>query len=138
MVDAVLALDPGPNEDSPKLMRALLHDGLALDRVLPGPAVRPAEATAAAVLGAFARRWMGPEMADRLDVPDSRLARLVPMVRPLVRARDLARSTGLLGTDERIAAVEIAATRRLLALRRAPEAPLAPDAAAATPVLEAA
>lgn len=136
LIGVGLTLDPGPNEDSPRLMHALLHHGLDLDRLLPGPAARPARTVVAHVGGAFTRRWMGDEMADRLEVPGGRLARLVPLLRPATRARDVA--TGLLGSDRRLAAFEYALVRRMLALSRAPETPLEPAHAADEPVLKAA
>jgi len=127
-VDAALPHGGEPTEDSPRLMRALLYDGLSLG---------PASPIAAQVVGALSRRWMGDEMADRLEVPGTRLSRLVPLVRPLNRARDVVRASGLLGSDRRLAALELALVHRTLALRRAPRGPLAPQDAAAEPVLAA-
>jgi hypothetical protein len=138
VIEAGLMLDPGPNEDSPKLMHALLHHGIDFDRVLPGLAVRPAKLAAAQLLSPFVRRWMGNEMADRLEVPANPLTRLVPLLRPAARARDLARASGIVGSDARIAAIELALVRRLLAVRGAPDAPLDPGDAADEPVLRAA
>jgi hypothetical protein len=137
-VDLALAADPGPIEDSPRLMRALLHHGLAVDRVLPGPAAGPARLAVAHLLGGFARRWLGDDMADRLEVPGAPVARLVPLLRPAMRARDVARATGLLGDDSRLAAFELALVRRVLAAGGAAQAPLSPQEAAAEPVLRAA
>ena len=77
-------------------------------------------------------------MADRLEVPGARLSRLVPLVRPVTSARDLVRATGLLGSDRRVAALELALVQRTLALRRAPRDPLAPQEAEAEPVLASA
>jgi hypothetical protein len=117
-----------PTEDSPRLMRALLYDGLNIG---------PASPLAAQVVGALSRRWMGAEMADRLQVPGARLSRLVPLVRPVNRARDLIRASGILGSDRRVAALELALVHRTLALRRAPRQPLAPQDAEFDPVLAA-
>jgi ER-bound oxygenase mpaB/B'/Rubber oxygenase, catalytic domain len=121
-VDAALPHGGAPTEDSPKLMRALLYHGLNLG---------PASPVAAQLVGALSRRWMGHEMADQLDVPGARLARLVPLVRPITRARDVVRASGLLGSDRRVARLELALVHRTLALRRAPRAPLDPSAAEA-------
>ena len=121
-VDAAVPHGGTPTEDSPRLMHALLHHGLN---------VGPASPIAAQLVGALSRRWMGPEMADRLEVPGARLSRLVPLVRPVTRARDVVRATGLLGSDRRVAQLELALVRRTLALRRAPRAPLDPSAAEA-------
>jgi hypothetical protein len=109
-------------------MRALLYHGLNLG---------PASPAVAQVVGALSRRWMGDDMANRLEVPGARLSRLVPLVRPVTRARDLVRATGLLGSDRRVAQLELALVQRTLALRRAPREPLAPQDAADEPVLAA-
>jgi hypothetical protein len=127
-VDAALPHGGEPTEDSSRLMRALLYDGLNLG---------PASPLAAQLVGALSRRWMGQDMADRLEVPGARLSRLVPLVRPVTRARDLVRASGLLGSDRRLAALELALVHRTLALRRAPREPLAPHDAATEPVLAA-
>jgi hypothetical protein len=127
-VDTALRHGGGPTDDSARLMRALLYEGLNLG---------PASPIAAQLVGALSRRWMGREMADRLEVPGARLSRLVPLVRPVTRARDLARATGLLGSDRRVAALELALVHRTLALRRAPREPLDPRDAQAEPVLAA-
>jgi hypothetical protein len=109
-------------------MHALLYHGLNLGPVSP---------VVAQVVGALSRRWMGDAMADRLEVPGARLSRFVPLVRPVTRARDLVRATGLLGSDRRVAELELAVVRRTLALRRAPREPLAPQDAESEPVLAA-
>jgi hypothetical protein len=128
-VDAALPHGGEPTEDSPRLMRALLYNGLDLG---------PASPLAAQAVGALSRRWMGQEMADRLEVPGARLSRLVPLVRPVTRARDIVRATGLLGSDRRVAELELAIVRRTLALRGAPRAPLGLHDAEAEPVLASA
>jgi hypothetical protein len=127
-VDAALAQGGEPTEDSPRLMHALLYHGLNIG---------PASPVAAQIVGALSRRWMGNAMADRLEVPGARLSRLVPLVRPVTRARDLVRATGLLGSDRRVAELELALVHRTLALRRAPRQPLDPRDAEAEPVLAA-
>ena len=121
-VDAALPHGGTPTEDSPRLMRALLYNGLNIG---------PASPIAAQLVGAMSRRWMGDDMADRLEVPGARLSRLVPLVRPVTRARDVVRSTGVLGSDRRVAQLELALVRRTLALRRAPRTPLGPSDAEA-------
>jgi hypothetical protein len=128
-VEIALAHGGEPTEDSPRLMRALLRNGLN---------VGPASPLVAQAVGALSRRWMGDEMADRLEVPGARLSRLVPLVRPVTRARDLVRATGLLGSDRRVAELELALVQRTLALRGAPRSPLAPQEAEAEPVLASA
>jgi hypothetical protein len=121
-VDAALPHGGTPTEDSPKLMRALLYNGLNLG---------PASPVAAQLVGALARRWMGHDMAEQLEVPGGRLSRLVPLVRPITRARDVVRASGLLGSDRRVAQLELALVQRTLALRRAPHQPLDPSTAEA-------
>jgi hypothetical protein len=137
-VDLAISLDAGPTEDSPRLMRALLYHGLELHGRIPGIAARPAQAAAARVMAGFARRWLGNDMADQLDVPSLTGARLVPLLRPAAKARDLARATGLLGSDERLAALELALIRRIMSRPGAPDGPLAPRDAADAPVLDVA
>ena len=109
-MDVALALNDGPNEDSPKLMRALLYHGteFPLEQRLPRLARRPARALKARFIGGFARRWMDDEVADQLGVPNTRLTYLTPLLRPLTLTRELARASHLLGSDERIAQMEMA------------------------------
>ncbi len=137
-VAAVLTLSDGPCEDSPRLMRALLERGLPLQDRLPGPAGALTRGVGARIAGGFTRRWMGHAMADRLDVPRLTPAPLVPLLRPAQRVRDLARASGMLGSDERLAALELAAVRRFLTLTGAPVAPVAPPDVERAPLAQAA
>jgi hypothetical protein len=139
-LDAALALDEGPNEDSPKLMHALLHYGteLPFEKRLPRLARRPGRAMKARLLAGFVRRWMDAEMADRLGVPDTQLTRLTPMLRPLALAREIARAGHLLGSDERIARFELAFVERMATMRAEPDETIEPREAAREPVLSAA
>jgi hypothetical protein len=100
----------GPNEDSPRMMHALLHHGLRV----PGPLRDPT----ARFTGGFARRWLGHEMANALGVPRVTSAPLIPFLRPATRARAL-----LLGLapDAQVASLERAIARRLLTRGRAPQ-----------------
>ena len=125
-VDEAVGLDAGPTEDSPRLMRALLYHGLRLEEGLPGVVAGPVRAAGAHVMGGFARRWLGEDMADRLEVPGGTLARLVPLLRPAAWARDAVRATGVLGPDERIARAELAMARWVLSARGA-RGPLRPE-----------
>lgn len=136
---AALAIDSGPHERSPDLMRALLRHGLALERFLPGPAAAVSRTVGEQVLGGFTRRWMGDDMADRLGVPDTPLKHAAPLLRPVVRGREaLLAAGGGLGGDERVAALELAIVDRVLStLRAAPEA-LSPESVSRSPVLRAA
>ena len=133
---AALTLDGGPNADSPRLMRALLFGGLGFDR-LPGPLGAAARAATGQVLGGFARRWLGDDMADRLDVPDTPLKRLAPVLRPLTRARSLAVGTGALGSPQRVVDLEYAVMERVLAMVGAAPSALAPEAVERRPTVAA-
>lgn len=135
IVDTALSLDEGPDEDSPRLMHALLHHGVPLDRFVPGPAGLPARMLMTQVLGAFTRCWMGDEMADRLEVPASPLRYLTPALRPLILARDTLRWTGVLGSEEELVAREIALVKRSLHHARAARTALDPREAEQAPVL---
>lgn len=134
-VRAALTIDAGPGDEGPQLMHALLHSPAAAIQALPGPVQRPATALNAFVLAGFTRRWMGDEMADRLQVGHTPLTHAALLVRPLSFARGAV--TGLIGHEERIAALERATVRRVLERSRAAKAPLAPQEAADAPVLRA-
>jgi|SRR6188474_307879 len=138
-METALALDEGPTEDSPKLMHALLHYGVELpfEQRLPRVARRPMRAAKARYLGTFARRWMGDEMADQLGIPRTPLfTRLVPALRPVTVAREVARAGHLLGSDERIASKEVAVVEREFADSDSVKT-ISPQQAAREPVLGA-
>ncbi len=139
-MDAALALNDGPNEDSPKLMQALLYYGteFPLESRLPRLAKRPARAMKARFIGSFARRWMDDEMADRLGVPNTPLTRLTPLLRPLTLTRELARASHLLGSDERIARMELAFLEWVSTARGGSAETIDPHSAEREPVLSAA
>jgi mpaB/rubber oxygenase-like protein len=137
-LDAAMALNEGPNGDSPKLMRALLNYGteFPFETRLPLLAQRPARAFKARLLGGFARRWMDAEMADRLGVPNTPLTYLAPMLRPVTLAREVARAGRLLGSDERIARMELALVKRM-SLRDESIKTIEPQEALQEPILRA-
>jgi hypothetical protein len=135
---AAAALDAGPIEESCELVRALLFDAFPVRQVLPGPAGAAARLATAHALGALARRWMGDERADELRVPDTPLKRLVPAARPVILARELLRTSRLLGSDERIARMEIGLTQLVLNRLGAEPAAIAPEQVEAEPFLAAA
>ena len=137
-MDAALALDDPPTEDSARLMHALLNYGveLPLEGALPGPLKPPLRATKARYLGGFARRWMDEEMADRLGVPRTSLARLAMLfLRPMTLAREVARAANLLGSDERIARMELAFVEWASPARREGIETIEPEEAARRPAL---
>ena len=120
-------------------MRALLYHGaeFPFEQRLPRLARRPARALKARFIGGFARRWMDDEMADRLGVPDTALTRLTPLLRPFTLTRELARASNLLGSDERIARMELALMEWVSTARSGPVETIAPHQAASEPVLSA-
>lgn len=138
LTDLGLELDSGPNEDSPKLMRALLYHGVhvPLEQRLPGPAAKLARGLTARTMATFARRWMDGDRAAALELPATPLHRLVPLVRPLTMARGLA-ARSVFRSDERLARFEVAFTDRVLDMRRAP-ATLAPADVVEEPLRSAA
>lgn len=132
--DAAMMLDSGGIEESPALLRALLFHGLAFERVMPGPAAAAARFVTGHALGAVARRWMGDERADELEAPNTPLKHLVPVLRPVVRARDAVRALVLLGSDERIVALELALTERTMSLTGTVKHQLEPEHVERRPV----
>ena len=136
-VRAALTIDSGPNEDGPRLMRALLDRPAPIIQLLPSPVRGPATTANTHVMAGFTRRWMGDEMADTLGVGRSPLTHAAVLVRPVSVARGLVMRTGLLGGGERVGAVERALVRRVLAQGRAPEVPLGPAEAEGEPALAA-
>jgi hypothetical protein len=136
--DAAFALEAEPSEDGAALMQALLWHSADLWPALPGPAQAAMRGTRAHMLGGFARRWMGDEMADHLEVPDTPVKYLAPALRPLNRARSLALSALSLGSSARIAAFELAFTERMMEWQKAAPAQIAPEEVEREPELRAA
>lgn len=134
-VQAGLAIDSGPGEGSAELMHALLHHPAPFIRVLPGVVQGPVTAAHAQLLSGLTRRWMGDAMADRLGVDRTPLTHAALLARPVSRVRGAVLRTGVLGGGERLGALERAVVRRLLSQGEGVTAPLAPQDAAAQPVL---
>jgi hypothetical protein len=65
------------------------------------------------------RHWAGDEVANELEIPDTALKHLVPLLRPAVRATDLLRRVGL-SDDARIATRTRARAKTLLDVGHAP------------------
>lgn len=139
-METALALEDEIHEDSPKLMHALLHHGIEfpLERWLPRALKGPARALKARYLGGFARRWMDDEVADRLGVPDTWMTHLGALFRPITLARELFRASHLLGSDERIARMELAFVERVSAAQFGVVETIDPQEAAREPVLSTA
>ena len=131
-------IDSGGIPESADLVHALLWGAFEFDTALPGPLAAIARQMHAHAFGAAARRWMGDERADELGAPDTPLKHLIPLARPLVRGRDLVRRTGLLGSDERIGAMERALTVRLMDAMGVAAGPLEPEHVEEEPALKAA
>jgi hypothetical protein len=113
MVAAGLELDSGPDEDSVRLMRALLRHGLPVERVLPRALTGAGREALALVLGGFTRRWLDDELADALGVPRTPLRHAALLARPPVLLRQALCASGLLGSPRRIARLESALARRI-------------------------
>lgn len=137
IMDTALAAEPGPADDARELMYALLNYGsqLPLEDRLPSLARQPLRLVKSQVLGAFTRRWMDGDIADELGVPNSPLKHVVPLVRLPTIAREVVRSTHLLGSDARIAAFEMALVDRVAAIRKERARTITPAEAARQPVL---
>lgn len=134
-IKAGLAIDSGPGEDSARLMHALLHHPAPVVRLFPELAQGPLTALHAQVLAGFTRRWMGDDMADRLGVGRTPLTHAALLARPVSLLRGAVMRTGVMGNGERLGSMERAVVRRMLAHGEGVRAPLAPQDAAATPVL---
>ncbi len=138
---AALALDDPPLEEGPQLMKALLYYGVEfpLEDKLPGLLKKPMQEFKARYIGGFARRWMDEEMADFLGVPRTRVAQMALFfLRPLTLFKEVARALNLLGSDERIAQMELAFVEKVSAARFGPVETIAPQQADDEPVLSAA
>jgi hypothetical protein len=107
-------------------MHALLNRPHSAEVILPSLAAAPLRRANAALGEALTRRWLGDEVSDELGVRRNSAHRLVPLVRPAVRAHAALRATGLLGGETLAARVQIAMATRLLDLTADVPAPLAP------------
>ena len=116
--EAGAALDRVKVEGADELLDALFFHSIRFEKLLPGPLVGPVRGTVGHTVAAFARRWMGDERADELEIPDTPLAALVPLLRTAVTAREKARGLGLMPSDERVVALEFALTGMLTRIRR--------------------
>lgn len=121
-------------EGADRLIHALFFHGLVPQRLLPGPLHRPVSAAVGHTFAAVARHWMGPELADRLRVPDTRARAVLPFIRAIVRSRVCARRAGVLPSDARMVRFELEAADRIMDLAGAPPA-MSPDATARAPAM---
>ena len=118
-------LDKSKIEGADELLNALFFHSLPYDK-LPGPLASPARSAVGNFISAFARRWMGEERAQMLDIPESPAAFVIPTMRVAVKVRERMRNAGLMPSDERMVAMEFAFTG---AMRRVikPALPLGAD-----------
>ncbi|MFF5035412.1 oxygenase MpaB family protein [Nocardia salmonicida] len=111
--------DTPADADSRQLVKALIENGFDPATVLPksmiGIGTRPLVAT----LYALTRRWAGEDVADSLGLPNTSLKYLPTLLRPAVRAGEVARRWGL-RDEQRLASRTRASFRELLDDARAP------------------
>ena len=103
-------LDRVKIDGADELLDALFFHSIRYERFLPGPLAAVARFGVGNTMAAFARRWMGDDRADELEIPDTPASALVPLLRIAVTAREKVRATGLLPSDERMVALEFATT----------------------------
>jgi hypothetical protein len=125
-IEALESIDHGPNDDGPALMRALTHSGLPLEGLLPPWIVGAARLALTPILEALVYRWLGAEISDELGVQRTPIVRLVPLLRPLVRALSLLLASELLGDEQLSTRRQIALVKRLLDLAGDPSKPISP------------
>jgi len=124
-------LDRTKVEGADELLDALFFHSIRYEKLLPWPLAAPVRSGVGNVMAAVARRWMGEERADLLAIPDTPVAALIPLLRAAVTTREKARSLGLMPSDERLVALEFAATGMLRRVAR-PSWPVRPGAIAAS------
>ncbi|WP_279106677.1 oxygenase MpaB family protein [Gordonia paraffinivorans] len=100
-----------PPQEARQLVKALLDDGYRTDLGLPGPlndavhlVTRPFLRT---LFESVSRRWVDDEVAAAMGLRHTPLQHLVPLARPVIRSRELARWIGILGSDHSIAHREL-------------------------------
>jgi hypothetical protein len=108
LVDALEPLMGEPIDGSAELLDALTGHGAPSAQAVPGPPGWALQRLSTTVGQALTRRWMGRERADALGVGGAGFDRLVPLVRPLSIAAGATTATGVLGSDERVARLQIA------------------------------
>lgn len=123
-----------PDENARLLVKALLRDGYAFDQALPRPldrivgaALRP---VMAASFSSVSTRWVPEKAARAMGLQRSPLHHLVDLARPAVRAREIARTLGLLGSEAGLANRELHLVLASLDRFSAKRTPLRPNEAA--------
>jgi hypothetical protein len=111
--------DTPADEDSRALVRALIEHGTSVELLVPGPFARLVGVAVPPVLFGLTRHWAGEEVADELEIPDTPLKYLIPLLRPAIRASELPRRLGL-RDDAGIASRTMARLQTLLEVGHAP------------------
>ena len=88
--------DTPADEDSRTLVHALIQHGTSVESLVPRPFARLAGKAIPPVLFGLTRHWAGSEVADELEIPDTPLKHLIPLLRPAVRAGEIPRRLGLI------------------------------------------
>lgn len=111
--------DTPADADSRQLVKALIENGVDPATVLPKPLIDIGTGPLVATLYALTRRWAGEDVADSLGLPNTALKYLPALLRPAVRAGEVARRCGL-RDEQRLARRTRASFRALLDDARAP------------------
>lgn len=128
--------DTPADDDSRRLVHALIEHGTPPDLIMPEPVARLLGRTVAPLLYGVTRHWAGDQVADELALPDTPLKYLVPALRPAVRVAERIRRLGL-RDDARLAARTLATFEGVLEAGHAPTG-VVPVEQAGVPVAEAA
>ncbi|MFE9787697.1 oxygenase MpaB family protein [Nocardia salmonicida] len=111
--------DTPADADSRQLVKALIENGFDPSTVLPKSMINVGTRPLVATLYALTRRWAGEEVADSLGLPNTSLKYLPTLLRPAVRAGEVARRWGL-RDEQRLARRTRESFRELLDDARAP------------------
>ncbi|WP_035717088.1 oxygenase MpaB family protein [Gordonia terrae] len=117
-----------PDDSSKILIKALLREGYDLPRVVHGAAPIPVPGLLVSAVDALTRpllmssfsaistRWVERPVARRMGLRRTPLHHLVDVARPAVRLREIARTTGLLGSESTVIERELRTVRRGLGM----------------------
>ncbi|UCZ89867.1 oxygenase MpaB family protein [Gordonia sp. WA4-43] len=125
-----------PDDSSKVLIKALLREGYDLPRVVHGAAPIPVPGLLVSAVDAITRpllmssfsaistRWVERPVARRMGLRRTPLHHLVDVARPAVRLREIARATGLLGSESTVIERELRTVRRGLGMPHVSESSL--------------
>lgn len=117
-----------PDDSSKVLIKALLREGYDLPRVVHGAAPVPVPGLLVSAVDALTRpllmssfsaistRWVERPVARRMGLRRTPLHHLVDVARAAVRLREIARATGLLGSESTVIERELRTVRRGLGM----------------------